>query len=106
MVIDSHITRPAVVACFGLISACAPVPMTLERAERLCRDEAPLADGVSGRVGVGVGTGGAKARGGIVVTDRVFNPQTEEEFMRDCIARRLNGEPQPTTFGVTIGGKT
>lgn len=86
--------------------ACAPVPMTPERAERLCREDAPLADGFAGRVGVGVGTGGAKARGGIVVTDRVFNPQTEEEFMRDCVARRLDGEPAPTRVGVTIGGST
>lgn len=89
---------------FGLMS-CAPVPMTPERAERLCREEAGLADGVQGNVGVGVGTGGARAKGSIVLTDRVFNPQTEEEFMSECIERRLAGEPRPTRFGISVGGR-
>ncbi len=88
------------------VAACAPVPMTPERAERLCREDAGLADGVQGRVGVGIGTGGGRAKGSITVTDRVFNPQSEEDFLRDCIDRRLAGEPQPTTFGITVGAST
>lgn len=87
-----------------LLAACAPQPMTAERAERLCREEAGLADGVQGMVGVGVGTGGASGKAGITITNRVFSPQTEREFMAECIARRMAGGPKPTTAGITIGG--
>lgn len=88
------------------LSACAPVPVTRDKAEALCLQEVRQADGVSGTVGVGVGTGGGKAKGSITVTDRVFNPQTEDEFMAECIDRRVSSKPAPTTFGITVGGKT
>ena len=80
--------------------------MTLERADALCREELPRADGVSGTVGVGVGTGGPRAGGSVTIDNRVFNPQSEEEFLAECIARRMNGEPQPPRFGITLGGRT
>jgi hypothetical protein len=83
--------------------ACAPVPMTPERAERICREDAGLADGFGGRVGVGVGSGGAKARGSITVTNAILNPQSEREFMRDCMTRVLNGERRTSTVGISIG---
>jgi len=95
----------AISVLIGLV-ACTPVPMTPERAEQLCRDEVRQADGVSGTVGVGIGTGGPKAKGSITVTDRVLNPQTEEEFLAECIARRVEGKPAPTRVGITIGAKT
>lgn len=87
-----------------LALACAPVPMTRERAEQLCRDEVELADGVQTRVGIGIGTGGPRAKAGIIVTDRVFDPQSDEEFMAECIARRMAGAPTPTRTGIIIGG--
>lgn len=87
-----------------LLAACAPVPMTVERATRECRANVGQADGVSGSVGAGVSNHGAVGRGSITVTNRVFNPQSEEDFLADCIARRLEGGPNPTTFGVSIGG--
>ena len=86
--------------------ACAPVPVTRERAERLCLEDAGLADGVRGTVGVGVGTGGAKAKGSITINNRVLNPQSEADFVSDCIARRMGGAPAPLTYGITIGAKT
>ena len=89
----------------GLV-ACTPTPMTLERADKLCREDIGLADGVQGNVGVGVGTGGGRAKGSITVTDRVFNPQSEEDYLAECIARRMNGEPAPVTYGITVGGRT
>lgn len=103
--------RPVLaISLLGLSAACAPVPVSPERAEALCRQEVGQADGVSGNVGVGVGVGGgssgAKAKGSITVTDRVFNPQTEQEFLAECIARRVNGEPAPTTVGITIGASS
>ena len=87
-----------------VLAACAPQPMTPERAERLCREEAGLADGVQGTVGIGLGTGGPSGKAGITITNRVFNPQTEQEFMAECIARRMAGRPRPTTAGITLGG--
>ena len=88
-----------------LAMACAPVPMSLERAETLCREEAGLADGVEGHVGIGVGSEGPAGKAGITVTNRILDPQTEAEFIADCVARRMAGEPKPTTVGVTIGGR-
>lgn len=88
-----------------MISACAPVPVTRERAQALCLGEVRDADGVSGYAGVGIGSSGGRAKGGIRVTNRVFNPQTEEEFLADCVARRLEGRPAPTQFGITLGGE-
>ncbi|EPX81577.1 hypothetical protein [Litoreibacter arenae] len=89
-----------------LMAACAPVPMSPERAARECRDEVGLADGVQGNIGVGVGTGGGKARGSITVTDKVFRPQSADAAFAECIDRKISGKPQPTTFGITIGAKT
>ncbi len=86
----------------ALLAACAPAPMTPERAERLCRDEAGLADGVQGRIAIGVGSGGPAGSAEITLTDRILRPQTEEDFLADCIARRLAGRPPPATAGITI----
>ena len=77
--------------------------MTPEKAERICRKDVALADGFAGNVQVGVGTGGSRAGGSITVTNRILNPQTEEEFMRDCVARVLADKPGPTTFGISVG---
>ncbi|SFR40839.1 hypothetical protein [Litoreibacter janthinus] len=89
-----------------VLAACAPAPVSPERAAQLCREEVGLADGVQGNIGVGVGTGGGKARGSITVTDKVFKPQTADDAFSACIDRRVNGKPQPTTFGVKIGAST
>ncbi|MEP3346563.1 MAG: hypothetical protein ABJN34_16040 [Litoreibacter sp.] len=93
-------------APFLILAACAPVPVSPERAAQLCRDEVGLADGVQGYVGVGAGTGGGKAKGSITVTDRVFNPQSPDEALAACIDRRVSGAPQPTTFGITVGASS
>ncbi|WP_172299341.1 hypothetical protein [Pseudoruegeria sp. HB172150] len=86
-----------------LLSACAPTPMTLERAERQCREEARLSDGVAGNVRVGVGSRGPSAGGSVTVTNRILSPQSQGDFMQECIARTMRGEPRPTTVGITIG---
>ncbi|WP_179378247.1 hypothetical protein [Jannaschia marina] len=91
-----------VLCLLPLLAACDPVPVSPERAERLCRAEVGQADGVSGSIGAGVSNDGPRARGGITITNRVFNPQTEEEFLAECIARRVEGRPEPTTFGVSV----
>lgn len=72
----------------------------------MCREEVELADGVQGNVGVGVGSGGGHVGGSITVTDKVFRPQSREQAFEECVDRRVNGKPQPTTFGITIGAST
>ena len=88
------------------LMACAPVPLTPEKAARQCRAEAGQADGISGSVGAGISNRGPVGTGSITITNRVFNPQTEAEFVAECIARRLEGRPEPTTFGITAGRRT
>ena len=96
----------ALLSLAALLGACAPKPVSPERAEALCRQDARGADGVSGNVGVGVGTGGARAKGSITIDSRVLNPQTEDEFLAQCIQRRIDGRPAPTRFGITLGAST
>lgn len=93
-------------ALLPCLLACAPVPVTPERADRLCRAEVAQADGVSGSVGAGIGSGGPVASGRVTITNRILNPQPEEDFLADCIARRTSGAPAPTTVGITLGGRT
>ncbi len=93
----------AVALSLATLAACAPQPMTVERAERQCREELPLADGVSGNVGIGVGTGGVRTRTGITVTNAILNPQSDREFMAECIDRVMEGRPRPARFGITLG---
>ncbi|WP_371156350.1 hypothetical protein [Jannaschia sp. 2305UL9-9] len=87
-------------------AACAPPPVSAERAARLCQNEAEQSDGISGRVGVGIGTGGPSARAGITITDAIFNPRTRDEALANCIQRRTTGGRTPTTVGITLGGRT
>lgn len=99
--------RPATLVMVGaavaLVAGCAAQPMTRERAERLCADEARAADGVSGTIGVGGGSGGPTASGRLVVTSAILNPQSEADALDACINRRLSGggdaPPQP---GLTV----
>ena len=88
-----------------LLAGCAPVPMTPERATRTCLAEIGQADGVSGSVGVGIGSTGPSTEGTVTVTNRVLAPQTESEFLSDCVARRVSGAPEPTVYGITVGDR-
>lgn len=88
------------------LASCAPVPMTPEKAARQCRAEVGQADGISGSIGAGVSNRGAVGTGNITITNRVLNPQSEADFLADCIARRVDGRPEPTTFGVSLGRNT
>ena len=92
--------RAALVLLPLLAAACAPSPQS---AARRCQANAPLADGIAGSVGVGVSNGGPVRTGSLTVTNRVFNPQSEEQFIADCIERALDGRPEPTTFGASSG---
>ncbi len=95
--------RIPVLHAFVLASACAPIPMTPDRAERQCAERAGLADGVAGSIQVGVGSGGSHSGASITLTRQIFSPQTEDEFMVECIGRLLEGESGPTEVGVSAG---
>jgi hypothetical protein len=87
-----------------LLTACGPAqPPTRATAERLCVDEARQADGISGSVGVGGGSGGPSARGGVRITSDIFNPRNEQEAFNTCVDRRLGGQPNPSGGGLTVG---
>lgn len=86
-----------------LVMACTTAPPTPERALRQCRAEAPLADGISGSVGAGISNRGPVGDGSITITNRVFDPQSEDEYITDCIDRVLNGRPPPTTYAISMG---
>ena len=95
----------------ALLAACGPSqPPTRATAERLCVDEARQADGISGRVGVGGGSAGPSAGGNLTITSDILNPRNEQDAFRDCVNRRLAGQPNPSggglTVGITLGGRT
>ena len=86
-----------------LAAGCAAQPMTRERAARLCADEARQADGISGRVGIGAGSGGGAAEGRLTITSDILDPQSEQEALEACIARRMAGDYRPPRrAGVTL----
>ena len=81
-------------------SACAPAPMTPERAERLCAERVGLADGIEGTIEMGFGSGGSRTGASITLTKRILAPQTEDEFMAECVGDLLEGRSAST--GVNI----
>ena len=103
--------RAVMIAIAGMgvaLSACAAVPMSQERAARICREEARLADGVATDVGIGAGSGGVVAEGAVTITSRIFDPQSELEAFEACMDRVLSGGRASvgTTVGITLGGST
>lgn len=92
-----------VLPAFAALAACGPQqPPTRATAERLCTQEARDADGISGSVGIGGGTGGAAADGNLRITSDIFNPRNESDALRDCVDRRVGGQPNPQRGGVTF----
>lgn len=85
------------------LTACSSQPPTRATAERLCQSEARQADGISGSVGVGGGSGGPTAGGRVTITSDILNPRNEADALRDCIARRMAGQPNPSNNGLTVG---
>ncbi|QXT40454.1 hypothetical protein [Gymnodinialimonas ceratoperidinii] len=96
---------------FVVLTSCGPAqPPSRATAERLCAEEAALADGIAGNVGVAGGTSGAGARGSVTITSDILNPRSEADALRDCVARRMAGQPNPRggglTLGLSVGGST
>ena len=88
----------------ALLAACggSQTP-TRATAERLCQQEARDADGISGNIGIAGGTGGPSAGGRLTINSNILNPRSEADALRDCIARRMGGQPHPRGGGLTVG---
>ncbi|MDB2407129.1 hypothetical protein N9W17_01175 [Jannaschia sp.] len=87
------------------LTACAPPPMTPDRAEEACRAEIARASGVRPNIGIGIGRGGPRVRGGITFDGSVLAGGTPEERLARCIERRVAGGAPPPTVGVSVGGR-
>jgi len=86
------------------VSARAPAPTVPERAGRPRTKRAGPAEGIEGTVQVGIGSEGPRGKASVALTERIFIPRAEEEFMRDFMAERaLEGKPAPAMIGVSAG---
>lgn len=94
-------------ALLAALTACGPQqPPSRATAERLCAQEAREADGISGQFGVAGGSGGPSAGGNISINSNILNPRNEQDALRDCVARRMGGQPNPRGGGLTVGIST
>lgn len=103
--------RSALLLITLALVACGPSqPPSRATAERLCADEARQADGISGNVGISGGSAGPSAGGRVTITSDILNPRNEQDALRDCINRRMGGQPNPSggglTVGISLGGRT
>lgn len=101
-----HAPLLAPAAILAVLTACGPqTPPSRATAERLCQDEARAADGISGRIGVGIGNDGPLGGGSLSINSNILNPRSEQDALRDCISRRIGGLPAPRrgTGTLTVG---
>lgn len=92
-----------------VLAACDTGPPTRATAARLCQEEARQADGISGNIGVGGGSGGPSAGGRVTITSDILNPRNERDALASCIDRRLGGDnsaPRRPAVSLTLGGST
>ncbi len=88
----------AAVAVLGL-SACSGT-INVKNAEEQCAAEADLSDGFRGEARAGVGTDGPSGGLRLTVTNRVFNPQSPEDFYDNCVFRKSGQGPTRTLASV------
>lgn len=74
-------------------AACAPVPMSMERAEAQCADRARKAAAPTGSVGITVGSGGVDTRVAIGVSGDYLAGRDPQEVYRQCVLRYTGQEP-------------
>ncbi|MFT5060201.1 MAG: hypothetical protein ACI9KS_002670 [Sulfitobacter sp.] len=93
----STITLVAV-ATLGL-SACSGTT-NVKSAEEQCAADADLSDGFRGEARAGVGTNGPSGGLRLTVTNRVFNPQSPEDFYDNCVFQKSGQGPTRTLASV------
>jgi hypothetical protein len=73
-----------------LLAACAPIPV--ERAEQMCLNDARLATGPRGTLGVGVSTDGPRATLDVTVSSDYLAGRDPAQVFAACVRRR-SGQP-------------
>jgi len=72
------------------LAACAPIPV--ERAEKMCLNDARLATGPRGTAGIGVTTDGPYATLDVTVTSDYLAGRDPAQVFAGCVRRR-SGQP-------------
>ena len=75
--------------CTALLAACGPIPVS--EAERRCEEEARLASGPRGSVGLGVGSGGVVSDIDITISTDVLRGADPLAVYDRCV-RNLSGQ--------------
>ncbi len=75
------------------VSACAPAPVSVERAMTECRRETPRPGGVSGQMRVGVGSDGLRSGLSLVITGDALRSRSAEETYARCVKRKSGQWP-------------
>ncbi len=75
----------------GLLAACAPI--SPELAARQCEERARAADGVTGEVGIGIGTGGARSKVKLGVSSDIFRQRDPYQVYDSCVREKSGQGP-------------
>jgi hypothetical protein len=80
-----------------LLAACVP-PMPVDRAERLCLQDARLATGPRGTLDVGVSTEGPKAVLDVTISSDYLAGRDPAQVFAACVRRRSGQPPTRTLY--------
>jgi hypothetical protein len=88
-----HLRFAAVALFGGGLAACAPAPISVQRAMAQCSDRARQAVAPSGRIVVGVGSGGVRGGVSIGVTEDFLRGRDPVEVYNQCVLARSGQNP-------------
>jgi hypothetical protein len=80
------------IVLLALASGCGPV--SVERAEAMCLDDARLARGPTGEIALGVGNAGPRARLEVTVGSDFIRGRDPEAVFNACVARKSGRPPE------------
>lgn len=75
----------------ALLTACGPLP--LPQAEKVCIEDARLAQRPRGSVGLGYGSGGFGAVGDVTITSDFLFGRDPDAVYADCVRNRSGQSP-------------
>lgn len=76
---------------FLVLAACGP--MSADRAADLCEDRARAATGVTGEIGIGVGSEGASSRVELGVTSDFLQGRDPYQVYESCVRQKTGQGP-------------
>lgn len=84
----------SIVALSWVLAACAPVPVSVERADQICAERARAAAGPTGRVTVGANSNsGPFSRVSVGVSSDFLRGRDPAEVYQECFFRRTGQVP-------------